>query len=279
MRILRFVGGFILGWCILASQAGVPAVATVSLVGELETLWGSERDQEVGELTRSWLARPGQERIELFFMDKQVENASQQWAGKLVEVTGVFKTLDNGYRGLSVKSIEPREVGLTSISSTYTGNTPWVTLLCKFKDVPDEPKPAAYFSDMYGAEFPRLVSYWKEVSYNLIDVSNSTATPTWKTLPQNQDYYLYDSNNDGKIDVNFNRLNEDCIGVADASVDFRDYKGIQFIVNADLANSSWGGFQSFEIDGEYRVWMATWLPDWGYADLSIVEHEMGHGTA
>jgi hypothetical protein len=49
------------------------------------------------------------------------------------------------------------------------------------------------------------------------------------------------------------------------------------MVNSDLGGASWGGYQSFDLDGESRIWMTTWLPDWGYDDLSIVEHEMGHG--
>ncbi len=271
------VASFLIG-CILVCQSAIPTKAAVSLTGKLETLWGTGRGPQAAQLSRSWLVRPGQERVELFFAGGQEEAVPQEWIDQQVEVTGNYQSLSDGTTGLMVETIELfTEVGVLSISSTFTGTTPWVTLLCKFKDIPNEPKPAGYFSDMYGDGFPRLVSYWKEVSYNLIDVSNSTATPAWYVLPQNQGYYLYDRNGDGEVDLDFDRLNEDCIGLADPTIDFRSYKGIQFIVNADLGGASWGGYQTFNIDGELRVWMATWLPDWGYKDLSIIEHEMGHG--
>jgi M6 family metalloprotease-like protein len=277
MRYFKLLAAIIFWGSILVGNSMMPVKSASSLLGRLEVIWGTRRYQQMEEQARSWLLRPDGERLELLFSGGQFENIPPIWIGKQVEVTGEYRALNNGVKGFLVETIKLREVGTLDVSSTYTGNTPWVTVLCKYKDFPDEPKPASYFLDMYGSDAPRLVSYWKEVSYNLIDVSNSNATASWHVLPQNREYYLYDNNGDGQTDVDFTRLNSDCLELADPEIDFRNYKGIQFIVNADLANASWGGYQTFTLDGESRVWMATWLPDWGYKDLSVVEHEMGHG--
>lgn len=273
----KLVMAILLLTSIFSGPLAMPARAAVSLRGRLEAVWGSVQEPGQKEVMRSWLARPNQERIELFFAENHAVEIPQGWIGKQVEVSGEFMSLANGKQGLEVDQISIREFGTLSVSSTYIGNTPWVTVLCKFKDIPDEPKPASFFSAMYGIEYPKLVAYWKEVSYNQVNLANSSATPAWNVLPQNQAYYLYDNNGDGKADLDFNRLNQDCLGLVDATIDFRIYKGIQIMVNSDLGGASWGGYQNFDLDGESRIWMTTWLPDWGYDDLSIVEHEMGHG--
>jgi hypothetical protein len=31
------------------------------------------------------------------------------------------------------------------------------------------------------------------------------------------------------------------------------------------------------LDGTFRRWYVTWEPPWGYEDITVIEHEMGHG--
>jgi hypothetical protein len=38
-----------------------------------------------------------------------------------------------------------------------------------------------------------------------------------------------------------------------------------------------GGGWYGTIDGGSQVWSTTWEPPWGYADISVIQHEMGHG--
>ncbi len=222
-NLKRIIATIILGTVLLANVVEL-GLAASSLTGRLEMLWGSGGDIQSEQFIRTWLVKLNGEKIELFFTQGKAGDIPQEWLGKQVEVRGSYKALAYAKQGFSVEEIELRDAGALGIASTYSGNTPWVTLLCKFKDVPDEPKPASYFSDMYWSGYPRLVSYWKEVSYNLIDVSNSTAVSVWNVLPQNQEYYVYDLNGDGKVDVDFNRLNQDCINLVDLIVDFRNFK-------------------------------------------------------
>jgi hypothetical protein len=40
---------------------------------------------------------------------------------------------------------------------------------------------------------------------------------------------------------------------------------------------AWGGTKWMTLDGAAQVWSITWEPPWGYADISVIAHEMGHG--
>src|SRR5207248_2180231 len=46
--------------------------------------------------------------------------------------------------------------------------------------------------------------------------------------------------------------------------------------NASLGPYSWGGTYALNLTGETRIWPISWIPPWGYANASIVAHEMGH---
>ena len=158
-----------------------------------------------------------------------------------------------------------------------TGSQPWVTLLCKFKDYPGEPKPPSYFQNMYASIYPGLDHYWKEQSYNLANVLGSMAVGHWYTLPNNRSYYVYDMNGDGLPELDITRASNDCTGVADPDVYYPTYVGINMMFNYDLDGYAWGGSRSMTLDGIHRVWYATWEPPWGYQDITVIEHEMGHG--
>jgi hypothetical protein len=40
---------------------------------------------------------------------------------------------------------------------------------------------------------------------------------------------------------------------------------------------AWGGGRTATLDGVNKFWRVTWEPPWAYADISVIEHEMGHG--
>jgi len=152
-----------------------------------------------------------------------------------------------------------------------TGAQPWVTLLCKFSDVAAEPKALSYFSTMLSNTTGRLDDYWREVSYNKVNVVGSQAYG-WFTLPHPRSYYVPTG---GLADLD--KLFADCTGVADASVSFSPFVGINTMYNDDLDGYAWGGGHIATLDGVHKVWYTTWEPPWGYANEAPLAHEMGHG--
>ena len=155
-----------------------------------------------------------------------------------------------------------------------SGSKPWVTIMCKFSDYATEPKNLAFFQGMYASTKPGLDHYWREQSYGTVDVAGSTAYG-WFVLPQNELYYNPTNTTGG---TNLNTLATDCIAAADASVNYSNYSGINMMFNTDFDNGyAWGGSRYMTLDGVTKSWSTTWEPPWGYASISVIAHEMGHG--
>lgn len=157
-----------------------------------------------------------------------------------------------------------------------TGPQPWVSLLCKFEDVPAEPEPVSYFEDMLSSSYPGQDHYWREQSYDLANIEGS-AVAGWYVLPQPRSYYVYDRDGDGDVDLDWGRAADDCTAVADADVYFPDFVGINLMFNDVLDCCAWGGGWWTTLDGVTRMWYMTWEPPWGYANSGVISHEMGHG--
>ena len=58
------------------------------------------------------------------------------------------------------------------------GARPFLTVLCRFPDVPGEPKPPAFFERLLGESYPGLGDYWRTVSYGAIGLAGSTGNST-----------------------------------------------------------------------------------------------------
>jgi len=172
-------------------------------------------------------------------------------------------------RAESIVSAE--SVQLAAATSAVTGAQPWVTIACKFSDNTSEPKDLAYFQTMLSNSPGRLDDYWRTVSYGKVTVAGSAAYG-WFTLPHPRSYYVPAS---GSADLN--KLFADCTSVANATVDFSNFVGINQMFNADLDGYAWGGNHYATLDGKYASWQVTWEPPWGYQNEAPLAHEMGHG--
>jgi hypothetical protein len=195
--------------------------------------------------------------------------------GKQITVEGAWvisKGNDNNPTTFQVVSVSlsDQSVSNANMSSAVTGSQPWISIMCKFSDIGAEPKNLAYFQGMYSSSWPGLDNYWREVSYDNINLLGSTAGG-WYTLPHPRSYYI-----DGSSD-SLGRLADDCLGMADPYVNFTDFLGINLMFNDELGGTANGGGRYMTLDGISKVWMITWLPPWGYSLLVVVDHEMGHG--
>ena len=126
--------------------------------------------------------------------------------------------------------------GSSSIgASAVSGPQPWINILCKFSDISGEPEPLSYFDGIVGETEPGLDHYWREASYNNINIVGS-GSAGWYTLPQTRSYYLGLSTS-GMLNELFN----DCTSVADDYVYYPDYVGVNLMFNEELNGSAWGG--------------------------------------
>ena len=149
----------------------------------------------------------------------------------------------------------------------------WVILLCKFSDIPHEPRPVSYFKSALSLIYPGQNHYWHEASFNELDLDDShNKVYGWYTLPHDRSYYL---NADPMTMLD--RLLKDCTAVADTDVDFRSYDGILMAFNDDSFSYAFGGSSYTTLDGESRQWGINWLiAEWSYEEITVIAHEMGH---
>ncbi|MEI6043269.1 MAG: fibronectin type III domain-containing protein [Chloroflexota bacterium] len=178
---------------------------------------------------------------------------------------------------LTVQSIQPDTTknARSGVQTYFGGNRPFINLLCKFADVPAEPKPPTYFNGLVSNTYPGLGDYWRNVSYNNINIESSTTTTRWYTLPQTLAYYQ--ANGDAV-------LTNDCVAATKQAVYFPNYYGFNVMLNAIYSSYSWGGWNWFTLDGVSRTWGYTVLQPWGYMNgynyyyggQAVMAHEIGH---
>ncbi|KRA53743.1 hypothetical protein ASD77_03535 [Pseudoxanthomonas sp. Root65] len=159
-------------------------------------------------------------------------------------------------------------------AAPINGVTRWVTLMCKFSDAADEQKDLAFFQSQYGEGVGQLGHYWREVSYNKINLAGSTAHG-WYTLPSPRSTYV--TKVDGKDKADLNKLFADCASAAPDTVDLNAPVGINMMFNGDLDGFAWGGQSCATVRGARLCKRVTWNPPWSFRNLAPLAHEMGHG--
>ena len=156
-------------------------------------------------------------------------------------------------------------------ATALTGSQPFATILCKFADIATEPKTVGYFNGLLGTTYPGMDHYWREQSYNNININGSVQV-NWVTLPKARSLYF---NVSGA--ANLNLLANDCAQAADSQVHFPSFVGINFVFNGDLDCCAWGGGVVLNnLDGFVsKVYRGTWMPPWSQGP-GVFGHEMGH---
>lgn len=162
-----------------------------------------------------------------------------------------------------------------TVPLSVLGSTRWITIACRFSDIATEQKPVSFFRAQYGDGVGELGHYWREVSYDRIDLQGSDAVG-WYALPHPRSHYVTTDDADDES-ADLNALFGDCVAAADRDVDFRDVVGINLMFNGDLDGYAWGGGRCVTLDGVNRCWSSTWNPPWSFNNLAPLAHEMGHG--
>ncbi|HLF75831.1 MAG TPA: hypothetical protein VI524_15850, partial [Anaerolineales bacterium] len=172
------------------------------------------------------------------------------------------------FRATSIAPLQEPDAA-SAAPSAVTGPQKWISIMCKFQGNAAEPKNLSYFQNMYTNAYPGLDHYWRQQSYNLINNVGSTASG-WYVLPHPWSYYMSGGS------FNLDQAAIDCTGVANPSVNFSTYVGINLMFNDVLDDFAWGGGKYMTLDGVTKVWDMTWEPPWGYENIAVIGHEMGH---
>jgi hypothetical protein len=186
--------------------------------------------------------------------------------------TDATSIVDEAVRAASVVAAEPPAAALPAAAAAapVTGRTPWLNVLCKFADIPDEPAPPSHVRDMFGTVYPGLAQYWAEVSYGQISIAG-TRTLGWRRLPGSTAEYI-----DADGNPNLGLLFDHAVALI-ADVPVESYAGLNLFFNSGIGCCNWGTRWFATIGGVTRVWGVTWLPPSALRYIRVVAHEMGHG--
>jgi hypothetical protein len=291
VRTLTFLG---LGGVLSLLTPHAAQAQNLSLSGWFHVIWADPLAGATDEPGPRYVVVDDQERwTEIVLDEKQVRALGGPLAlnHKRVTIAGEWeRNLPGSREGLSVHQrrfhvgdlqVEPH-VGAplaTSQAASFAvaGSQPWATILCRFGDSVNPPAwPKEYFAGLLAGVYPGLDHYWREVSYNKVNIVGSIVVG-WYTLPQPRSYYVYDQNGDGFPDLDFERAKDDCTAAADAAVFFPQFVGVNLMFDRSLGCCAWGGSTTMTRDGQTRAYRITWEPPGGYVNQDVIAHEMGHG--
>jgi M6 family metalloprotease-like protein len=178
-----------------------------------------------------------------------------------------ISVLSDGLGPSAVTAAAPPPAAPTELHRS--GPQPFLTILCKFRDVPFEPESRADVEQLLARA--DLEYYWREVSYGAISLAGSRVVG-WYTLPRPRSEYIAST----PAGVDLQRLAQDCAAAADPDVAFTDYAGINFAFSHSLTGRPWGGSADLTLDGSGRRIGVTWLWPQTLARQGTLAHEMGH---
>lgn len=279
--------GKIIAACLGLALAGyLPGARAEIVQGQLELRWGDPipahgKSQSPSRFVATLVGDDGSRRAldpaqarraagDLYALANRrvaVEFSQAKRGGGAAAIIAIVPADRLHLRGLPKALLAPKAVA---------GNTRWVTVACKFNDIADEQKPVTFFNGQYGTSPGQLGHYWKEVSYNKIDLAGSSAYG-WYTLPQPRSFYIPAAAEGEKPKANLDQLFKDCAAAADPEVDFNAVQGINMMFNGQLDGYAWGGGACGTLEGINQCIRNTWNPPWSFGNLAPLAHEMGHG--
>ncbi|MFC1776890.1 fibronectin type III domain-containing protein [Pseudomonadota bacterium] len=217
-----------------------------------------------------------------------------RWAGKRVKISQVtpdqVPTTGKPDQMLDVSavtlvaggSITGKTKDSQTIQATQSGSKPWVTIYCKFADIATQPPTDSFYENMYNNSPGGLDHYWRENSYESINIEGSSSSIQWVDLPATFESYMTETTEIDGVSTpspDLGSLFDDCISANDDLVDFSNggsgFYGINMMFNTTMGCCAWGGGRTRTLDGITKRWGITWLPPWAHKH-SVLAHEMGH---
>lgn len=148
---------------------------------------------------------------------------------------------------------------------TEVGEERFLTILC---EVPGVTQYRQYDQEFFDGQFQLLQEYWSTASYGKMSLTGEATD--WLTLTRS--LYEYRTGHHGWDGTGL-LFAQDCTAAAQqAGFDLEAYTGVNLVTNAFNGSAARGGFYC-NLD---RCWRATWLPPWGWRDISVISHEIGH---
>ncbi len=195
------------------------------------------------------------------------QNQRVRVSGRLAEAAPLAASAVEASAALDVEAV----ISLDDAGAqSFTGSKPYVNILCRFDGGTD---PSGYtptlIADRFVNTYPGVDHYWRQVSYNNINIAGTTTVATIQTLPKQRGDYFNGSN------ANLSLLATDCIAAHNAAVNFASFFGINMFFDENLDCCAWGGSTYVGVDGVNGYKPATWLPIWAHDPHTII-HEMGH---
>ena len=272
IRRLFFVLNFIAILTLLAQGGNYKlgrASSSITLEGTFITVWGDGSSDSTETHVRYFLATTKMDTIQLMIDDNLVTSL-----GGLITLNRRPVIVDGTWleEGISLQVLSMTSAnGEAGRTEGIYGPQPWVSILCKFSDFSAEPENLAYFLDMYSSNYPGLDHFWRELSFDQVNLEGSNAYG-WYTLPHPRSYYVPEG---GYMD--WGAAAYDCTRVAENDIYYPNYVGINMMFNANLDCCAWGGSWYLCLDGQCQNWRMTWEPPWGYQNIGVIAHETGHG--
>jgi len=283
-RAGRFARGLLLGLASLSPLLASRLVAqTTSATGWISPVFTEDESQ--GRPLRFFLTTDTGRRLELL-LDPSAE-----------AVIGA-DPLRRGFRARVEIDSRPAELRLAPAGSTplhralqitrltppaaqaqagVVTSRPYITILCRFADVPSEPFQPAEVQVRMGSSFPGADHYFQELSEGLVTLSGSV-TVGWYVLPKPRSGYVNGTS------LDFAGITADCTGAADADVDYTQFVGVILQFNAGLSvramapfdTLSFGGSIYLTDDGANRVFPMVWMSREHVFNYVVLHHELGH---
>ncbi len=265
-------------------QTGGPVQPTpVSLAGIFSIKWGDPQPGSGLKSSVSYsLTEASGKRYQLA-LDPRLGERVLSIDNKPIKLDGTLTT--TRVAGIDINTVSVQNVQLDTsagakISPNVIGNQPFISLMCKYADVPAlEPQPLAFFTTQLSNTKPGFNHYIREMSYDAANLDNSTASG-WHTLPKT--YAEYGALPGGFGGSGSDQIALDC-GNASGLTNLDNYFGINFMLNGDLGGSAFGGSTgTITLGGKTKNWRATWMPysgansTFGWAEHGILAHEISH---
>lgn len=145
-----------------------------------------------------------------------------------------------GGRALAVTAAQAATTAPNALPAApaISGSHPWVNILCEFNDSAGVPHTPNEYNALFSSSYPGIDHYWRQTSYNTINIAGTTTDTVWRIMPHPRSYYAGStSTSNADLDALFN----DCVRLADPYINFALYDGINMMFSDTLDCCAWGG--------------------------------------